>query len=607
MLIHNRNFEGERPKLGDRELSENEARVAIDCDLQSGELRPLNAPTSVASSSVANAKTIVQFQGEWFAFADDIDIIEEGNNLFWTGPEGARRANITQLRLGLSSPMGVPAPNLDAENFDVSGTGNTGATIEDVAYIVSFVNSDGDEGDNEDLTELFQITQGQTLTINGLNRALPANSELIDEYQIVASRIYFLSQGEFRFLAEVPVTQTSFTHVFGDVVLGEVFATNNFNLPPVGGTSLHRMTNGISLMVVPDQNLVAVSEPFNANAWPFFFPVEDTPVAVSSYDNYAVVVTDGYPEVAAINDPQNIIPTTLTYREPCLNKNSLVQGAGGVIYASDNGAFYIGRGGGRLLTEDHIDRKDWQRYNPSSIVAAFADGQYYAFHEDSLVEGNALVIDTREPRAFVRQLSQSTRAVFVLPGTDEVYVESQSVIIQLEGSDVPLTYKWQSKLFGDGSPFALIARRLLACDHVDRAYVELDEAALQLIYEGRALEIAVRSNFSPLYGFGGSLNGQVLAGCGSHEVAGTGIFVDRGAALGGDSIRPSVPSRNYRVRLTVWRDKELVHEEQIINDENENRLHYFDRGRFIHYCLEGQLAVQQIDLAGSNSEMYSGT
>ena len=63
------------------------------------------------------------------------------------------------------------------------------------------------------------------------------------------------------------------------------------------------MSNGIALGFVPGERLVYVSEPFNANAWPFFFPVQDVPIGVSSYDNLAVIVTDGYPDCLLYTSP----------------------------------------------------------------------------------------------------------------------------------------------------------------------------------------------------------------------------------------------------------------------------------------------------------------
>ena len=66
-------------------------------------------------------------------------------------------------------------------------------------------------------------------------------------------------------------------------------------------------------------------------------------------------------------------------------------------------------------------------------------------------------------------------------------------------------------------------------------------------------------------------------------------------------------SEPIEVIFRLFGDKELVHEEVIVDDEQENRLYYFDRRRVYEIELEGTLEISQIDVAGSNSEFHSGT
>ena len=276
------------------------------------------------------------------------------------------------------------------------------------------------------------------------------------------------------------------------------------------------------------------------------------------------------------------------------------------MYASVNGIMYIGRGGGKLLTDDHLDQSDWNRYVPSSITALYKDGQYIGFHSGTKV-GNAVVLDTREPTATLRQLSQTATATYVLPGTDKAYVASGGQILELEGSEDKLTYTYISKLFGQGSPYALTSRRILITDQIDRSYLPLDQAVIDAIYAQRAAELLARAGLSYRFGIGGAINQFVIGGTDTWTIPGTAITESTGSTIngGGETDLPRVT--NYTVEFTLLGDKEVVHVEVITDDEDIKRVTYHDRRRIYQYQLSGELDVQQIDIAGSNSEMHDGT
>ena len=560
------------------------------------------APSVEVDQISPNARTIHFFKNQWFEFDEQLDIIELADRLFWTGPSGPRQATLADLNNGQSLAAGVPKPDAPS---NVSTEGDGVGVAFDTFYVVSFVNRFGQEGDKSDPSPTIISRNGQVVTIGNLGLSNQSDQATVLDSGITRMRVYRLSEGEARFVAELPFEDAEFTETLGEITLGEVFPSEDFLPPPSQLTGLHLMANGIALGFVAGERLVYVSEPFNANAWPYFFPTEGVPVGISSYDNNAVIVTDGYPEVAAINDPRNIVPTTLTYREPCLSKLSLVQADGGVIYASSNGLFYIGRGGGNRITKDHLDASDWQRYSPSSIRAMYRDQQYIGFH-DGQKEGNALVFDMRSG-AELRQMSQTASATFVKPGTDQAFVASEGKIWQLEGSEDRLEYLSRSKLYGSGSPFALTSRRVLSCEHITRSYDPLDGDGLAELFAARAVAIANRVAVGNCFGLGGAINQKLIAGCPEisplsvQESAPANLRTINGIAAI-DIPRTEVIS----VVFNVYGDKALVHTETISDDEAVQRLTYFDRRRLYSWELMGNLEISQVDLAGSNSEMHDG-
>ena len=606
MLISNRTFAGERPKRDERNLNPDEARVALDCELVSTTLRSLKAPAVEEDNISPTTQSIFFFNGSWFTFDDDLDIIELSDRLFWTGPEGTRQATFAQLQSNQSYAAGVPKPD-STPTVVVSGTGE-GVPF-DTFYFSVFVNQFGEPGDFGEITEITLVERGQTVQLNNIGISNQSDPSIYIDAGVTHQRIYRLAEGEARFVAEVPATDTSFTEVIGEITLAEVFPSEDFFPPPPNMDGLHLMANGIALGFVAGERQVYVSEPFNANAWPYFFPTEGVPCAISSYDNNAVIITDGYPEVAAINDPRNIVPTTLTYREPCTSPRSVVQAEGGVIYASTNGLFYIGRGGGRRITKDHIDHHSWQDYAPETMIALYRDQQYIGFHR-GVKEGNAMVFDMRMGESVLRQLSQRADAVFVRPGTDQGYVASDGQILELEGGEDRLTYTYTSKYYGQGSPFALTSRRVISCEQVDRAYSIEAEADLTELFAERAAALAARSGLNDVFGFGGAINQHLIAGhselippslVGGPNDVRTYRTINGVAAP--DIFRVEVLSVNFK----LYGDKELVHDEIIYDDEAINRLTYFDRRRLYDYDLIGNLDISQIDIAGSNTAMHTGT
>jgi len=164
-------------------------------------------------------------------------------------------------------------------------------------------------------------------------------------------------------------------------------------------------------------------------------------------------------------------------------------------------------------------------------------------------------------------------------------------------------------MHGGGSPFALTSRRLISCDFLDNLKPAARAKLEALIAENLASRIASiqeRAAAGPILGHGGALNQNTLAGCGP---LGFGLdpSLDRGAPLGGgsDGVGPFIPAEKY-ADLTVYGDKEIVHEERINND-TVGRLKYTQRKRLWQYQLRGNAELSQFDMAGSNSEMHNGS
>jgi len=619
MLINNRQFSGERPKKSERNLGDSESQVALDCMIVSDELRSMRTNSFSETIALSNPLTLFLDNDEWVAFDSVVDAISDSINsdlsrIYWTSEdEPPQQATLDLFNAGISYRMGVPKPSRPPGIVPPSGT----ATEEDTFtsfFVTTFVNAYGEEGDRSDPSPLFDYQVGQDLGVTTIGEA---NSPGVGNlYNVVAQRIYLQVEGASRFVTEIPVNETEFTFN-SDMTYGESFSSDDYFPPPIDMRGLHLMANGVAAGF--SGRTVYLSEAFLPNAWPFSFEVSDDIVGLSSYDNNLVIVTEGYPEVAAILDPSNVSSAVLADREPCVSARGIVQGANGVIYPTPSVLYYVGAGGGRALTEDYFDDSDWASYKPETFNAVFRDGQYIAFHESTEKEGRALVFDMREANAVATQISDWTSAAHVRSGTNELFMAQGNDIILYQGGEQRRTYRWRSKLFGGGSPFALTAYRILSCDYEDD-FNSLAEDFDQLVADITTEHMSTFEfwdSLSQVHGMGGAINGFTFGGCGlisdgeldGRDIpdgvsAGVGSTFGSGTANGARRI--PVNFSDLSVTIDIFKDKELI-DSIVVTSDDPDRINYADRGRLWEYELRGTVDVTQASLAGSKGELYNGS
>lgn len=612
MLITNRQFGGERPKKSIRNVAANEAEVAIDCEIVSDELRPIKTPLRVDVQLTPGTKTIFNAEDTWLSFDKIVDVVrspvgQDLTRIFWTGDGAPKQATLEEFRAGVSYNLGVPSPSIEPAIIVIDGDDVNEEADEITTFVVTtFVNAYGEEGDRSEPSNSVVYRRGDELRISP--RFNPQD-EILSEHNIVAVRYYVFDPDAdaVRFAVERDLLEGVITLNTTDSFLNEIFSTDDFDPPIPDLEGLHVMANQIMLGF--KGRTVYLTEPGEPSAWRYFFPVSNDIVAISSFDNNAVILTDAYPEIATIFDPRNISTTVLADREPCVSSRSVVQGLGGVIYAAPSGTYFIGPSGGNMLTNDYYDDKDWKQTRPETHLSVFRDGEYISFHDSNAKEGAAIVFDTRESNAIVRQLSQTADAAFVLPGTDDLYVAVNDQLVLLNSGDEDMIYLWRSKMHGGGSPFALTSRRVISCEFLENLSAgarKILEAIVSEQLAARLEAIRERASKGSILGYGGALNQNTLGGCG-HVGFGLNPILDRGVPLGGGSegVAPFVPTEKY-ADLTVFGDKEVVHTERV-SDQNVGRMRYTQRKRLWQYQLEGNSEVSQFDMAGSNTEMHNGS
>ena len=607
MQISEVHFAGEAPRMARRLLPGSYARTAVNCELRSGELRSIFANRPI-SAIAPGTQDIYPFFGRFVAFDSDVDVAEQpGQNaiprLFVTGGDGGPRQTDQDSEGQSFTRMGVPKPLVLPTQGSVVGSPVNDDIVFDTFYTFTLVNKYGEEGDRSDPTEAVQVADGivvSFLNLQNLTDGLP-------DHAIEFIRVYRITRlGANRLVTELPIGTGSFVETIDETThtVAPLFQSDDYFPPPVDMINLHIMANGVALGSVGRE--VYVSEPFIPGAMPASFTAEAEVIAISSFDNTAVILTTENPELATIYDPRNINNSPLTIREPCVSRRGVVQGEGGVLYPSPGALIYIGPSGYRIVTLETHDLQDWQDLQPSTFNAAYRDGQYIAFYgtEDN---GGGWIFDFRDSGGRVRRLSQWSSAVHVLEGTDDMFMATPAGLLELyQGGTDRVEKQYRSRTYGAGMPVAMSAARLLARE--TRQNLDADE---QIAYEAfrsaAAIEsarvAALRMNLSPLFGLGGAVGQDTFAGVNFQSLGGATI-VD-GATFAGDALTAIPPDYDAIARselLNIYGNGELIDSIQFLDEEPE-RIIYAERFREWEWESIGTLNVQQIDIASTISAM----
>lgn len=422
-------FQGLRPSVAERYLNNNEAQIANNCDLRSGELRPGFADLQVYDVTIPT-------EGHVFYNGRE----------FWIDETGAYQRDFSgTYEMGVPRPIAAPAVAV------------TNAGTDAVFYATTLVNRWGEEGDISDPSEIILVDENSTVNLTFDNGAITEWYK----HGVVKRRVYRSSGNDLFFVTELDIADDTFTDDIGETVLAESYNdTYEADLPPYNAKGLHKLANDV-FATWTDDGQVFLTEPGLPNAWAHFFPVDSNVVTLSSYDNTLVILTDDHPEIALCIDPAVAVPTVLTYDKPCKSAGSVQQGLGGVIYTTTDGLFFIGRSSGRSLTEGHFDRRSWPFISDSS----FYDDIYYGLTKDGLLKidfSNGLEITFRD------------RPKDAVTMDGEYYQTADGSVYQIGGSSRRLTYKWRSKCFSGGTPYTLTSRRVLTCEEYDIDYYALN-------------------------------------------------------------------------------------------------------------------------------------
>lgn len=531
-------FSGISPRTGPALLAPNQAQIARNVKLQSGELRPWRKSVRAYSTGLLDTLAIYRLDNSntgataWLEFANDTDVVpgpvadisdfrvyytdgiapkKTNWNLATTSGTGTKPFPNTAYNMGVPAP--VAAPTLAA---------STG-TAETRAYVYTYVATFGavlEESAPSPAATISLASTTTTVTVSAFSTAPNAAAG----YNITAIRIYRSVTGgataQYLYVGQVSVNPStgapagSFTDNIAAANLGSALTSTYFTPPPADLRGLTSMPNGILAGFTDNQ--VWFCEPYLPHAWPvsYMMTVGAPIVGLGVFGQTLVVCTTQTPYLITGSQPGAMSQEKVPLPEPCVAKKSITSDQFGVLYASPNGLVSIAPGTQDVITRPLFTRDEWQTYTPSSMVGVVYQNMYICFYQTGTTKSALIIMRGDTPPLIT--LDVASQAVFVARSTAEVFYVSpvDNAIYQLDADPVNNTYyEWLSKTFILPEPTNFGVMKLQAdWDYMDNteaynAYVNALIAANQATWASGA---PLLSTLNSVVVNGMQVNGSIL-------------------------------------------------------------------------------------------------
>lgn len=317
-------------------------------------------------------------------------------------------------------------------------------------YFATFVTDWGEESAPSEPVGPFEVDQNDGVSV--ARPALPPG-ETVAGRNIAKWRIYRSNAGTqtaaFQYVDEVNINTTSYTDTKKGAELGEPCPTIMWAMPPkrASGTNPHMrglvgMPNGI--MAGFYDNVVAFCEPYVPYAWPVEYQIstEYPVVGLGVFGQTVFVGTEGNPYFISGASSASMSSVKLDVRQACASRRSIAAVQGGVLYASPDGLCAADPSGVRVVSAGAITREDWQKLEPSTMVAHSHENIYYLRYFGQ--GGGCLAFDLQSKKFGRTTLLWD--AAFSDTITDAMYIaEGGSVRAVFSGSGRRLA-RWRSPL-----------------------------------------------------------------------------------------------------------------------------------------------------------------
>jgi hypothetical protein len=333
---------------------------------------------------------------------------------------GAVTASLGRVRLTLDTVFGLEVGN----TLTVSGI--VGMTDANKSHRLLAVNKSGNTVD-------VALSTAQTYTSGGAW----ARNAPIDTTGMV-KRIYRQAGTDksFFFVAEIPVATTTYNDTVAGSALGELIESATTLPPPATLRCLVSLPNGCLCGIAGNE--VCFSDPYKPYSWPASnrYSFSGRGVALVPAGTSVIVLTDGFPILVSGTDPESMSPSTMETYAPCVSKRGVVNVGGGALYPSSDGLWLAAPGAVQKRTANLYRQVEWDALGPTTFVAAFHEGQYYASHQGpGDFKPKLLVLDISEMDSAV-SVDEAVTALYRNDYDGRLYIAKGNQVLEFDASDV---------------------------------------------------------------------------------------------------------------------------------------------------------------------------
>ena len=449
------NFGGLVPKLGKRVLPDNNAQVAVNCKLFSGELRAWGAPVArhtFDTDVVDFAHLLYQGQEKWVGFDKRTDVVraplvnDAFGRVYLTNADGAFITTFDDLANGVAPvALGLQVPTF-AITPTIKTDGGTDNLTEQRVYVVVFVTRFGEESPASDPITGSGAADG-TWTIQDLDSI---QTPTVGEAP-VSLRLYRTVQGSSGItyrqviewdLADVP--QTYNDDVDNTTVAGApAIESVGWSAPPAGMKGLRSCAGGF-LAGFKDRSIY-FSVPYYPHAWPaeYQLAVDDEVVSLGVVSNTIIVGTRGRAVIMAGDTPGAISLQKADQVLACAGPDAMTANAGAVIYVSDEGVVGVDASGVNLISQAYVTREEWAAFSPAQQQVVWAQQRLIGI----LPDGSGYAMGFDDPVTGLTQLDLgAVSSVRISEVTGQVMLLIGRTVYEFDApGQPPLDYQWKSK------------------------------------------------------------------------------------------------------------------------------------------------------------------
>ena len=299
---------------------------------------------------------------------------DDKNRIYWTNPGDPCPWFNTRERIAAGEPpynLGIVQPSQDtapAINSVEGGTAPPGADAIDRSYLYTYVNEFGEESAPSRASDTMSGPPDATWTVSGFPTEAPPNPPVLTYPAITGYRIYrtitsATTGAQFYFVEEVPLPQSNPGLLSTISRTSSSSTTKSWRAPTGKSVAGARRAGGdagrVSLPGFTD-NTIHFSEPDRPHTWPSLYDqsAHYRIVELAVWQQYLMVLTQGFPSAGSGNMPSNIVITQTQVAAPCIARGSTVIDLSGVFYSTQNGLVqFTGYACPRRHRDDHLEAR----------------------------------------------------------------------------------------------------------------------------------------------------------------------------------------------------------------------------------------------------------